>query len=189
MTFRIQILGLLACSALFVDTADAEMPTKIPPDKERGEALYRELCVGCHGPQALGKGLTAESFGWQAQDMALAGRYDNDDFDEAIRIIQMGQKLMPAYEQQIDRHETKRILVWLKDLDPEKGAPLPPLDEDAEPDEVNDASDGTAGKADEQVESKPVNGNEESNSNPAKNSPSEISPKSEGASQPAESQE
>ena len=35
--------------------------------------------------------------------MALAGRYDNDEFDEAIRIIQMGQQLMPAYEQQIDR--------------------------------------------------------------------------------------
>ena len=103
----------------------AEMPTKIPPDKERGEELYRELCVGCHGPKALGNGVTATRLGYDAEQMRLAGRIQKNEMDAAIVLIQMGKGLMPAYEQQIDRHESKRILIWLADLDPLKGAELP----------------------------------------------------------------
>ena len=71
--------------------------------------------------------------------MRLAGRYEKGDMEQAILTIQMGKGLMPAYEQQIDRHESKRILIWLNALDPIEGAPLP---EPEAPEEDSEEAEG-----------------------------------------------
>ncbi|MGC6509053.1 MAG: c-type cytochrome [Myxococcota bacterium] len=188
MKHPIQFLTLLVFSVLWASEVKAEVPTKIPPDKERGEALYREFCVGCHGPQALGNGPTAASFGWQPQAMSLAGRYDNKNIDNAVKIIQMGQLLMPAYEQQFDRHESKRIMIWLNGLDPVKGAPLTESkesSEDSDADESNKDASGTQPEVNTEQKSTdgaPVEGLD--------NNPSITEPSSqESPSQPPEEQE
>ena len=142
-------LGFLWASVMVTASVKAEMPTKIPPDKERGEALYRELCVGCHGPRALGNGPSAAAFGIDAEKMRLAGRFEKNDMEKAILTIQMGKGLMPAYEQQIDRHESKRILIWLNALDPVEGAPLP------SPEETEKDSDSPDGELEKNGDPEP----------------------------------
>jgi len=119
---------------LLIGLATAGVPTKLPPDKERGETLYRERCWQCHGASALGDGPLAEAL----PSPPLAGRIASDDFPDAIAVIQKGQGSMPACSQVLNHHDTRRILVWLAALDSETGidpdAPAPD-DEDEDEDE------------------------------------------------------
>ena len=126
---------LLICAAL------ADTPAKLPPDTERGEARYRDNCWQCHGANALGDGPVADAL----PSPSLAGRISKDAFPDTIALIQGGQGSMPAYSQILDRHDVRRILLWLETLDPQTGLPPggapdseddAPSDEDAGPDEA-----------------------------------------------------
>ena len=88
----------------------AEVPKKLPPPKERGENLYKELCWQCHG--SLGKADGPLSKVVSAP--ALAG-VTKEKEKLHIDIIQNGKGRMPAYSEVIDRHDSRRILLWLRD--------------------------------------------------------------------------
>lgn len=96
--------------------AFADVPTKIPPDHIRGEKLYRDLCWQCHGKKGLGNGPQSKA----VKAPALAG-VARKRFSQLVQVIQNGKGLMPAYEQVIDRHDSKRILQWLTRLDSKTG--------------------------------------------------------------------
>jgi mono/diheme cytochrome c family protein len=117
---------------LLIGLALAGVPTKLAPDEERGEDLYRASCWQCHGVNALGDGPLSAA----VPSPPLAGRIASDDFPDTVDLIQVGQGSMPAYSQVLNRHDTRRILVWLATLDPETGinpdAPLPEEAEEAE---------------------------------------------------------
>ena len=97
----------------------AGVPKKLPPSKERGENLYRDLCWQCHGSRALGDGPLAKQL--LTKPPALAGVIGKKEYKKHVNIIQRGVGAMPAYEQLIDRHDSKRILMFLSSLDPKTG--------------------------------------------------------------------
>ena len=111
MIVRISLLLLLTL------TAAAEMPSKMLPDEVRGKKLYKELCWQCHGKKALGDGPQSKLL----RAPALAGVVKKQQFPQLVQLIQSGKGLMPAYEQVIDRHDSKRILQWLHRLDKKTG--------------------------------------------------------------------
>jgi mono/diheme cytochrome c family protein len=110
------LLSLAGCVA----TSWAGVPSKLPPDKERGEALYKTNCSMCHGATAQGDG--ALSGALQKPAPRLAGNIRTDEQDGNIDLIQQGRGDMPAYSAIMDRHDTRRVLVWLGSLD-EAGQP------------------------------------------------------------------
>ena len=103
----------------------ASVPTSLPPDPERGRALYRRDCWQCHGAKGLGEGPADGVVGATAPP--LAGRVPQERWDALIGVIRSGRGGMPGYEAVIGDTDAKRILVWLDQLDPETGAdPTPP---------------------------------------------------------------
>ena len=137
---------------ILIGLALADVPTKLAPDEERGEALYRENCWQCHGANALGAGPLSAVL----PSPPLAGRIATEDFPDSVDLIQGGQGNMPAYSQVLNRHDSRRILVWLATLDPETGRRPgeEPEDEDA-PEPVEDAPEPVEVAPDEEVP-KPV---------------------------------
>ena len=105
---------------MLIGMALADVPTKLAPDEERGEALYRENCWQCHGTNGLGDGPLAVAL----PSPPLAGRIAAEDFPASVDLIQAGTGSMPAYSQVLNRHDSRRIMVWLATLDPETGLRL-----------------------------------------------------------------
>ena len=93
----------------------AEVPKKLPPPKERGENLYKELCWQCHGSLGNGDGPLSKMM----QVPVLAGIAKEKE-KEYIDIIQNGKDRMPAYAEVIDRHDSRRILLWLRNPVPKE---------------------------------------------------------------------
>jgi mono/diheme cytochrome c family protein len=102
---------------LFLKLAAAEVPKTIPLPHIRGKELYDDLCFQCHGANGLANTPLAKSTGAPA----LAGKFSDDNYSAGIAIIQEGKVGMPAYEMVIDKHDSKRILIYLGGLDPETG--------------------------------------------------------------------
>ena len=64
----------------------------------------------------------------------LAGQFSDGEYAEGIKVVQQGVGTMPAYEMIIDKHDTKRILIYLGGLDPETGIdPRVKSEEDEQP--------------------------------------------------------
>jgi mono/diheme cytochrome c family protein len=101
--------------SLYFGVVQADVPKKMPPSKERGETLYAELCWQCHGAQGKGDGPLARIV--QASGIAGVGKEKEKEY---IDIIQNGKGRMPAYAEVIDRHDSRRILLWLRDPKPSK---------------------------------------------------------------------
>ncbi len=121
---------------ILIGTALAKVPTKIPPDAERGEALYREHCWQCHGALALGDGPLSAAL----PSPPLAGLIEQEGFEQAVKLTQTGQGSMPSFSTVMDRHDTRRIFVWLSELDPQTGR---------HPDEAADEAAADEAAADE----------------------------------------
>lgn len=98
--------------------AFAEQPGKLKPDVERGEGLWLENCWQCHGKRALGDGPLAQAGPVAAPP--LAGRVP-EEREPWITTIHRGKETMPAFGPVFDRHDARRVLVWLDALDPETG--------------------------------------------------------------------
>ena len=108
----IMVLWLLSSVLLY-----AEVPKKLPPPKQRGENLYKELCWQCHGTLGQGDGPLSKVM----QAPSLAGVAKEKE-KLHIDIIQNGKGRMPSYAEVIDRHDSRRILLWLRDPVPAQKA-------------------------------------------------------------------
>lgn len=115
------ILGLVVLGGVAI----AAVPTKRLPDPERGRQLYRENCWSCHGWTGEGAGPVASLL--PTASPPLAGRLAEERYDKLVQLILEGKGDMPAYAQIMDRHDARRILVWLGTLDPER--PHDPADD------------------------------------------------------------
>ena len=108
-------MGGSLLAVLLTTAVQAAQPGKLKPDIERGEQLYLENCWHCHGKGALGDGPLAQQGPVPAP--ALAGRVPTDS-DPWVTIIHRGKDTMPAFGPVFDRHDARRVLVWLAALDP-----------------------------------------------------------------------
>jgi len=120
------LLSLLTSHAL------AAQPKSRPPDKERGEDVYERACWYCHGEEALGDGPAAAAM--TVAVPALAG-VDKAQKDAMVEIILNGRGDMPAFREEIDIHDARRVMTWLASLDPD-----PPKEEEDE-EEAGNAAD------------------------------------------------
>ena len=102
---------------LLLRVATAEVPKTIPLPHIRGKELYDDLCFQCHGVNGLADTPLAAS----TKAPKLAGQFSDGEYAEGIKVVQQGVGTMPAYEMIIDKHDTKRILIYLGGLDPETG--------------------------------------------------------------------
>ena len=100
-----------------LQTASADVPKTIPLPHIRGKELYDDLCFQCHGVNGLADTPLAAS----TKSPKLAGQFADGNYADGIKVVQQGIGVMPAYEMVIDKHDTKRILIYLSGLDPETG--------------------------------------------------------------------
>lgn len=103
----------------------AGMPTKRPEDHVRGRTVFMQSCWQCHGASNNGQGPAAEALVGGVPD--LRGKMSEDRFDALIPIILEGKGKMPAYAEEMDKHDARRVLVYLHRLDTgEETPPAPP---------------------------------------------------------------
>ena len=132
---------------LLLHVAVADVPKTIPLPHIRGKELYDDLCFQCHGVNGLADTPLAKSM----NAPKLAGQYSDGEYAEGIKLVQQGIGTMPAYEMVIDKHDTKRILIYLGGLDPETGIdPRVKSEEQEEP--KKQSKDNIKGKPKESVQ-------------------------------------
>jgi mono/diheme cytochrome c family protein len=132
---RVAAVALLAASmgaAFAKPDGTSKMPTKRPPDYEVGKRLWNQSCWQCHGERGKGDGPAAAALPGGVP--TLAGKVRGEEFDALVRVVQEGRGAMPAYSENIDEHDTRRILQYLRDVMEGKSAP-PPEKEAKEGDE------------------------------------------------------
>ena len=117
-----------------------------------GKELYDDLCFQCHGVNGLADTPLAAS----TKAPKLAGQFSEDTYAAGIAVVQQGKGTMPAYEMVIDKHDSKRILIYLGGLDPETG--IDPRIKEKEDDESKkeSKSEGKSSKPDSSKGAKPA---------------------------------
>jgi mono/diheme cytochrome c family protein len=104
------------------------MPSKRPPDYEVGKKLWTQSCWQCHGATGKGDGPAAAALVGGVP--SLEGKIKGAEFDALVDVIQQGRGRMPAYSEDIDEHDSRRILQYLKDTLEGKKPPPPQNEKD-----------------------------------------------------------
>jgi len=110
----------------------AGVPKKRPEDHVRGKQLWERSCWQCHGEAFDGQGPAAAAFP-DGTVPDLRGEITRDRFDALVKVILNGQGDMPAFATEFDKHEARRILIYIQredarapssdDATPAEGAP------------------------------------------------------------------
>lgn len=110
------VLSALLASTIAYGKPDspAAMPTKRAPDREVGERLWKQSCWQCHGLEGKGDGPAASALVGGVP--TLVGKLKKEDFDALVARVQDGKGRMPAYREDIDKHDTRRILDYMRDV-------------------------------------------------------------------------
>lgn len=122
----------VAGGALAKPDGTSTMPTKRPSDYEVGKKLWKQSCWQCHGEKGLGDGPAAAALVGGVP--SLQGKVKGNRFDALVKVIQSGRGAMPAYAENIDEHDSRRILQYLRDT-LEGKAPPPTPEKAADDDE------------------------------------------------------
>jgi mono/diheme cytochrome c family protein len=122
------VAALSVGAALAKPDGTSTMPSKRPPDFEVGKRLWTQSCWQCHGATGKGDGPAAAALVGGVP--SLEGKIKGAKFDALVAVIQDGRGRMPAYGENIDEHDSRRILQYLKDT--LEGKKPPPPEKDAE---------------------------------------------------------
>jgi cbb3-type cytochrome c oxidase subunit III len=83
-----------------------------PKDQSaKGEQVYQQLCVGCHGPD--GRAQTEMGKKVQASDLTAAVVQDQND-SQLIKVIRSGKGKMPAWEDKLSDDEIRAVLAYVR---------------------------------------------------------------------------
>ncbi len=107
----------------------AAQPRKRPADHVRGKEIWERSCWQCHGKEAGGDGPAAAELAIAVPD--LRGNLAGSRQKELIDAILHGRSAMPAFSEELDIYDARKILVYLrrleeKALEPPKPSPPPP---------------------------------------------------------------
>ena len=83
--------------------------------RSRGEVVFTNYCVPCHGPQGKGDGFVAQR-GFPAPPSLLAPRAMTMKDGQMFHIVTWGQVNMPSYASQIDRDDRWRAVEYIRQL-------------------------------------------------------------------------
>lgn len=122
---------------------ESSQPTKRPTDQEIGQNLWKQSCWQCHGERGLGDGPAAAALVGGVPTLQGRVRSVNaetiQNIDALVDAVQVGKGRMPAYSEDIDRGDTRKIIFYLRDQLEGKG----PGGAGAEkPDDAADAPEG-----------------------------------------------
>jgi mono/diheme cytochrome c family protein len=106
------------------------VPTKRDSDEVAGGKLWARSCQSCHGEAGRGDGPAARVLVGGVP--TLEGRVRTEDFDALVKVIQEGRGRMPAFAEDIDRHDSRRILDFLEKKMSGKLTPEPKAETAAE---------------------------------------------------------
>lgn len=101
--------------------SSATIPTKRKPDREAGRDLYLQSCWQCHGETGQGDGpASAALVGGVPSLVPLwsgtsGGPLPGAEMDRLVALVLEGKGRMPAYREDIDKHQARRILLYLGD--------------------------------------------------------------------------
>ena len=143
--------------SLMSAVAFAGQPSKMLSDEAIGKKAYMAYCWNCHGERADGLGPQASALQVAPPPLInadLSGTSSPQEIsanDPRISIILNGKGYMPAYAQLMDKHEARRVLIYLQDLE---GDLQKSSKEDAKPKKKSSTSKSKK-SSDNKTESKP----------------------------------
>jgi cytochrome c6 len=81
--------------------------------KNDGQAIFQQACVGCHGPD--GKAATDTGKRLQAADLTASDIQQKSD-SELAKTVKSGKGKMPAWEGKLSDDEIKAVVGYVKEL-------------------------------------------------------------------------
>lgn len=115
------LVPLLMLGGGLLAAVNATIPKKRPEDDIKGKELWERSCWHCHGKGNAGDGPAAADLPVGVPN--LQGEIREDRFEALTDTIMQGKGAMPAFEVELDRHNARRILVYLNKLDREESWP------------------------------------------------------------------
>lgn len=82
---------------------------------ERGQRLYKQHCVPCHGQTGTGDGPLAKKEGYKVADLTLSRLSDQTD-GEIFYKISKGKDPMPDFEKQLNGRERWDVVCYVRTL-------------------------------------------------------------------------
>ena len=102
----------------------AAQPRKRPADHVRGKEIWERSCWQCHGKEARGDGPAAADLAVPVPD--LRGNLAGSRQKELVDTILHGRSAMPAFSEELDIYDARKILVYLRRLEEESSKPAEP---------------------------------------------------------------
>ncbi len=101
---------------MLLTIALAGVPSKRPEEHVKGREVYDRSCWQCHGDDLSGDGPAAVALVGGVPD--LRGRLDYvADRDRLIFLVLDGQGDMPAFRAEFDKHDARRVLLYMERLE------------------------------------------------------------------------
>lgn len=132
--YRFALVLLFVVAALAKPAGSGVMPGKRDPDPEVGRRLWKRGCWQCHGETGKGDGPAAASLLGGVPPFEVK---DEGAFPELVDVVQKGRGRMPAYAEDIDKHDSRRILVYLLEVQSGRMDPTAPAKKDDDADEAD----------------------------------------------------
>ncbi|MCB9746685.1 MAG: c-type cytochrome [Alphaproteobacteria bacterium] len=133
------LLSLALIGGGLLVAVEAAVPKKRDEDHIKGKELWERSCWHCHGKGNAGDGPAAASLPVGVPN--LQGQIRPDRFDALVEVIMTGKGAMPAFEAELDRHNARRVLVYLNKLDAEESWPAAKRGGVGDDEEAKDSDD------------------------------------------------
>ncbi len=103
------------------------VPTKRKPDREAGRDTYLQSCWQCHGETGKGDGPAAAAMVGGVPTLVPLlekGVPGDKEMDRLVDLVLDGKGRMPAYREDYDKHQIRRVFLYLTDAVKGKTEPI-----------------------------------------------------------------
>jgi mono/diheme cytochrome c family protein len=111
-------------------------PMKADPVVQRGQQLFGQYCVACHGPNGKGDGISGQNLPIRPQDLTVGAQLNPLPDRFLFEIISQGAQsvglspLMPAFKPHLSDLQIEEVIAYVRTLaqppfDPKKVLPIP----------------------------------------------------------------